>query len=356
MRFYCFTTPGLEEVSAGEIVGRLAGARVEQKRPGVVFFEYGGDPRLLLELGSTEDIFALIVRGEVGAQKREGLAQAEELVKGASLLDGAVEVYRRLKPKKAKRVTYRVVVQRRGGGQRYVRQDLQKRVARAVSERFLRWKWVDENGLVEIWVLQDREEFVCGLRLSDRTMRHRTYKRANIKASLRPIVARSMVLLSEPGDDDVFLDPMCGAGTILIERGDYGRYRQLLGGDISERALEAARTNIGPRYKPIEIRQWDATELPLPDGSVTRIACNLPFGKKIGSHQENRVLYGRFVGEAVRVLQDGGIMVLLTSEKRLLEQALAGHGRLEVERVYPIFVLGQKAFIFKVRLNGGGVR
>jgi tRNA (guanine6-N2)-methyltransferase len=70
-----------------------------------------------------------------------------------------------------------------------------------------------------------------------------------------------MVLLSEPQKDDVFLDPMCGARTILIERALWGRYKLLLGGDIRSLAVEIALSNIGNKHKPIEIHQWNATEL-----------------------------------------------------------------------------------------------
>jgi len=350
VRFYCFTIPGLEDVSAGEIVSRLPGARVEEKKQGIVFFAYQEDLRPLLELSTAEDVFALVARGRA-SRRREGLAQVQALVRDSRPAEEAAAAHRRLRPKKVRRVTYRVVAQRRSGRPAYTRRELQERVGRGIGERFPRWKRVAEAALVEVWVLQEGDEILCGVRLSDRTMRHRSYKRASIPASLRPAVARSMVILAEPRDDDVFLDPMCGAGTILIERGEHGRYRQLLGGDIDSEAAAAARTNIGPKYKPIEIREWDATDLPLPDGAVTRIVCNLPFGRKIGSRWENQELYRGFVEEAVRVLQPGGVMVLLTSDRRLLAGTLKDRGELELERIYPIFVLGQKAFIFKTRLT-----
>jgi 23S rRNA G2445 N2-methylase RlmL len=281
--------------------------------------------------------------------QRKGLAQAQALIRRAALLEEAVSALRLLKPRKGKRTTYRVVVQRRSGRHAYVRQELGKRVARAIGARFPSWKWVAEDASVEIWVLQRGDEVVCGLRLSDRTMRHRTYRRVSIEASLRPVLARGMVLLSEPDDGDVFLDPMCGAGTILVERGEHGRYRQLLGGDIRPAAVAAARANIGPRYQPIEIREWDATALPLPDRAVSRIACNLPFGRKVGSPRENRTLYAGFAAEAARVLRKGGVMVLLTSERRLLKEALGRCPEVAVERICPVFVLGRKAYIFKTR-------
>ena len=144
-------------------------------------------------------------------------------------------------------------------------------------------------------------------------------------------------------------DRVCGAGTILIERGEYGRYAQLLGGDIRPEAIAATRTNIGPRYKPIAVREWDAGSLPLANDSVDRVACNLPFGKKVGEPWELRSLYQRFASELERVLRGGGVAVLLTSERKLLEEALALLQTLYIERLLPIEVLGQKAFVLKLK-------
>ncbi len=347
--FYCFTTWGLEQIAAGEIRRRLPGAKVRGggKGKGVVHFEYGGDVRALLELATVEDVFALVAQERIAAD-RQGMVQVERAVAQSPYLERALAAHRRVRPHKVKRVTYRVVAQRRHSRQPHVRKRMQEHVSRGVAQRFPRWRAVEDNAHVEVWVLQDGNKVLCGVRLSDSTMRHRTYKQRHIEASLRPVVARSMVVLSEPRDDDIFLDPMCGGGTILIERGEHGRYAHLLGGDSNWEAVEAARANIGPRYKPIEIEEWDATDLPLADASVTRIVCNLPFGKKIPVRGGERALYGRFVDEACRVLRRDGVMVLLTSARQALLEVLRQRG-LEVA-LHEVLVLGQKAFIFVIRL------
>jgi 23S rRNA G2445 N2-methylase RlmL len=118
------------------------------------------------------------------------------------------------------------------------------------------------------------------------------------------------------------LDPMCGAGTILIERAETGRYGKLLGGDLDPEAVAAAVTNVGPRYQPIELRQWDARALPLPDDSVSAVISNLPFGRQIASPAELRDLYPALLKEWARVLGQDGRMVLLTSATDLLRRAL----------------------------------
>jgi len=345
--YYCFTTWGLEEIAAGEIKRSLPGARMRSasKGKGVVHFDYDGDEHALLELATVEDVFVLLAREQISAD-RQGMVQVERAVAQSPYFERALATYRQVQPRKTKRVTYRVVAQRRHSRQPHVRKLMQEHVSMAVRQRFPRWHEVEDDALIEVWVLHDGNQVLCGLRLSDRTMRHRTYKQAHIKASLRPTIARSMVVLSEPADDDVFLDPMCGGGTLLIERGEHGRYGKLLGGDSNREAVEATRANIGARYKPIEIEEWDATQLPLAENSVTRIVSNLPFGKKVVARQGIQVLYARFIDESQRVLCRDGIMVLLTSERQVLLDVLQQR-RLQAA-LHEISVLGQKAFIFKI--------
>ena len=98
-----------------------------------------------------------------------------------------------------------------------------------------------------------------------------------------------------------------------------------------------------------EVREWDAGSLPLDEGSVDRVVCNLPFGKKVGEPREMRSLYERFVSEVDRVLKSGGAAVLLTSERKILELALRETKMLYLERLMPVEVLGQRAFFFKLK-------
>ncbi len=346
MSFYAFTVPGVEGMLAREITE--CGGQSGERRRGAVFFDWSASPRAALQLGMAEDVFALVARDQVSLEK-DGLRQIEALVATSSAWDRALDALHQVRPRRGQRVRFRVVVQRRSGGQRYVRKVVEERVRQAIAQRFPTWRAVAEEGYLEVWILEERGEVLCGVRLSDHTMRHRTYKKSNIAASLRPVVARAMVVMTKPSEDDVFLDPMCGAGTLLIERGESGRYRQLLGGDIRPEALEAAQSNIGPRYKPIVLRAWDACSLPLDAGSVTSAACNLPFGKKVGARSELADLYGRFVPELRRVLAPGAAAVLLTSERALLERVMREHAHFYCERMLSLAVLGQRAFAFALR-------
>ena len=104
------------------------------------------------------------------------------------------------------------------------------------------WYLAKGSAALDIWAEVHGDDGYISVKLSSNDMAQRPYKRAHIPASLKPTIAYSMVRLSRPHPDDVFLDPMCGAGTILLERAFVGRYRYLIGGDISTEALRATAT------------------------------------------------------------------------------------------------------------------
>ncbi len=179
-------------------------------------------------------------------------------------------------------------------------------------------------------------------------MRHREYKIAHRPASLRAPSAAALAWLSEPRADDVVLDPFCGAATILIERAHLGRYAMLMGSDRDPAALAAARVNVGARYQPIRLENWDAGALPLGDASVDKIVTNLPWGLRYGSHGENRKLYPRWFQEFARVLRSGGVMVMLTAEWRLMRE-LERIRKIAQSKIIRVSVLGKLAAIYVCR-------
>src|SRR5262249_39951081 len=160
------------------------------------------------------------------------------------------------------------------------------------------------------WLTIDGATAVCGLRLSDRTMRHRSYKLEHLPASLRPTLAAAMVRLAGAGPNHVVLDPMCGAGTILAEQFELARQPRLVprhvwGGARDAAALRAATPNLRPLGQAF-LARWDATRLPLADQSVDRIISNPPFGKQLGRPEDIGPLYRQALREYDRVLRPGG--------------------------------------------------
>ena len=348
MRYYILTVPGIEAITMRELQDSFKGSSRFDTAPGRLVFDFSGDAADLLKLGTAEDVFALVAEGTIDSSRR-GLRQARASVRKSRFLHQATKAHRDVSGRQPRKRTFRVVAQRNAGQHAYRRVDLQQAVSKALSGALPSWRIVSENAEVEIWVLHDRDDFLCGVRLSDRSMRHRDYKDVSLPASLRPVVARAMVLISKPESGDVFLDPMCGAGTIPIERGRDSRYRYLLAGDMDPEAVAAIRTNVGPRYKPIGIVRWDARRLALAERSVDKIVCNPPFGRKSRGDSDDTALYTAFLDEAARVLTPGGVAVLLTSRIQLLTALVKQRRLLRLETKHRIRVLGLEATIFRIR-------
>ncbi|UCC62238.1 MAG: RNA methyltransferase [Anaerolineae bacterium] len=341
--------PGLEEVAWDEIKQRLAGALRLASVEELVLFRWLEDPSTLLELRTTEDVFAIVdFSQEMGPAYRHLRAYAQKLHR-CRAWDAAVGLHRRVRQGKVRRTTCPVVTQMRGR-HGFRRVDAQRAVEDVVAARFPRWKWVPDDAHLEVWVHLQPGFAMTSVRLSDRTMRHRRYKVAHLPASLRPTLAAAMVFLSQPRSSDRFCDPMCGAGTILIERAMAERFAGLWGGDRDPRAISIAGANIGPRHQPLALHHWDASRLPLADASLDRLVTNLPFGKQMGSAEENQRLYHGFFQEMGRVLRDGGRAVLLTNQHDLIRQHLAAYPALRKVREVSVKILGQPARIYALAL------
>ncbi|MCB8923930.1 MAG: RNA methyltransferase [Ardenticatenaceae bacterium] len=355
---YAQTMPGVEKIAWLEIRDRLPQARFEEylfakEKNGIVVFGYDASLDTLLQLRTTEDVFvqALYVP-KLQRSRRDLQLLAQQVEKGEPFGRAVNDFMRFLKPSKPP--TYRVI-SRLYGKHPYKRGELNHTVARSLQKRYPRWMPVADGGQVEIWVNVLGSQLLVGLRLSDRTMRHRHQKKVELPASLRPSVAAAMITLTQPQPEDVFADPMCGSGTLLLERRAFGPAQQLLGGDIIPERADAAQQNLlgrsrkprhGKRAQPPQIMQWDALRLPLATHSIDKLATNLPFGKQLGSPEEVKRLYPAFFAEMARVLQENGRAVILSSEFDLVKECVRQQPTLQIITGYSIAILGKWGRIY----------
>jgi 23S rRNA G2445 N2-methylase RlmL len=335
--------PGLEPVASEEIEQSLGG-EIKRTGPGFVVFRLPEIEPTVLDLRTTEDVF-LLAWGTDELTYRAG--DLEEIRRWTSReVDWArlLQIHHRLRPKPRGKPTYRLVAQM-SGVHGYRRVDARNALARGLAGKLPQsWRHAEENAAVEVWLTIHNATAVCGLRLSDRTMRHRTYKMEHVAASLRPTLAAALIRLAGPRRGKVLLDPMCGAGTILTEHlAQQSRsYSPIAwGGDIRPAALRAARANVR-KLGGAFLAQWDATRLPLADHTADCLVSNPPFGKQLGRPGDIRVLYRRSAREFGRVVRPGGRIVLLVSDLGALKEAAKKAGWKSLKQV-PLRVLGQRA-------------
>jgi tRNA (guanine6-N2)-methyltransferase len=136
--------------------------------------------------------------------------------------------------------------------------------------------------------------------------------------STNPVVAEVVVRLAKIREKHRVLDPFCGSGTLLLAARRQAADVELLGSDHA--SVEIARRNLANCG---HLTTQKAEQIQQPDRSIDRVVANLPFGKRVGSHQDNVRLYPAALAEIARVLTDDGRAVLLTEDKRLLRDAVA---------------------------------
>lgn len=342
--FYAMTMPGLETLAFSEIRAKMPDAELVKFARGITLFRTATPPDELLQLRTTEDIFITIKHITGLGRGRDAVRVFHSALLNIEDMNATLSVWRRahkaIQPK-----TWRVVSQMVGPHD-FRRTDAGQSVSDALRRIMPRgMRLVEDDADIEFWIWVGGSEALVGLRVSDATMRHRTYKREHLPASLRPTVAASMAWLARPTAEDVVLDPLCGAGTVGIERALLAPFKSVSGGDIREEAVAMATRNTRAAHVKATWSQWDARSLPLEDASITRIISNLPFGKQIGTHQENTSLYTALAKEFNRVITKDGVQVTLTSDDRLWELALRDAGWRVTKKVVMV-VLGQPASIF----------
>jgi 23S rRNA G2445 N2-methylase RlmL len=346
--------PGLEEVAAEEIAAELHG-EIKRTTHGFVVFRVPEIDASLLTLRTTEDAFLLAWGTDKLTYRAADLDRIKRWTADEADWCQLLRLHHAIRPKPRGKPTYRLVTQM-SGEHGYLRRDAGKALALGLAGKFpASWRPAEENAAVEVWLTIRGATAVCGLRLSDRTMRHRTYKLEHRAASLRPTMAAAMVRLSAARPGQVVLDPMCGSGTLLAEQllaaeKFRGSTIHVWGGDRDRAAVRAAAFNLRRLGAPL-LACWDARCLPLPSACVHHLLCNPPFGKQLSSPEEVGPLYRSIVAEFDRILRPGGEAVLLVSDASALREAVRP-AAWEAVRGLRVRILGQPARISVWRKPG----
>lgn len=349
---YAMVHEGLEDIAAEEIAQSLGG-QVKRTGGGILVFRLDEIDRDILHLRTTEDVFLYGWGTDELSYRAKDLDQIERWTDRSVRWDALLKIHHAVRPKPKGKPTYRLVAQM-DGVHGYRRVDALKAMARGLSGKLpASWRHAEENASVEIWLTIRGAMAICGMRLSDRSMRHRDYKYEHLPASIRPTVAGAMVRLADLKPNQTVLDPMCGAGTLLAEGylSIQGKKTsegvawpmRWLGGDLEPGHTRAAQANLR-QFHITDVRTWDARELPLEDASVDRILSNPPFGKQLSTPEEIAPLYRQTVREMDRVLRPGGKAVLIVSDAKALRVAVERVGWKE-QRHVQLRMLGQRAFI-----------
>jgi tRNA (guanine6-N2)-methyltransferase len=328
---------GLKPAAVDE-VRRVLGRQVElvaDDDPTAVRFGYAGRLEALLRLRTVVAAYLLVT---VPGRRPSALL-------GDTTLFDQVDAVRELHPPGAFASFRLSAPGRDSAALRRLREELARRSGLAYDPK-------DGELLLRIRRSRDAAGWDLLTRLSPRPLSARAWRVHNLPGALNATIAAAAVDMTRPRPRDRVPNLTCGSGILLVERFARGRPALALGCDLDPAALAGTRRNLTAAglAGSVRLARMDATALGLADGCVDVLLADLPYGHRMGSHQDNAALYPAVLREAARVAVPGAVLLLVTHELRLFERCLAAAGRWwSVERAVQVWQKGHYPKVYVLR-------
>jgi tRNA (guanine6-N2)-methyltransferase len=162
------------------------------------------------------------------------------------------------------------------------------------------------------------------VRTTPRPLSARRWRVCDLPGALNATAASVMATLGQPRATERFVNVCCGSGTLMIERLALGAAARVVGYDIDPAAQACAEANArasGYRDR-MDILTDDATALPVDAASIDTVVADLPYAMRMGSSADNTRLYPALLAEAARVTVPRGRLVVVTTQRQLIERVL----------------------------------
>jgi len=195
---------------------------------------------------------------------------------------------------------------------------------------------VEQNKLasdrgVEIVIIEFNKKLFLGRTLAVQPFKELSFRdygrpaRDDRSGMLPPKLAQIMINLSGAKLEDTILDPFCGSGTIITEAMLMG-YEQIIGSDISDRAISDTKKNIEwiknnfkLRVANCELRELDATKISkqFAPNSIDAIITEPYLGPQRGGFEIAKIvkeleqLYAKSLTEFKKILKPSGRIVMV---------------------------------------------
>ncbi len=162
---------------------------------------------------------------------------------------------------------------------------------------------------------------------------------------IMPKFARALVNLSGIKNKELFLDPFCGTGGILMEAGMIGA--RIMGIDVQEKMAKGANANLRFYELTGDLIVGDASKIALKDNSVDAVVTDVPYGRSsLISGSSNFItesrslflerLYQDALDEIHRVLKTRGKAVIVSCSSSFLSLSRKRDFHVLEEHIYRV--------------------
>ncbi len=294
-KFIALCAPGLEKFVAKEL-GQVSEVKIHD---GMIMFEFSGKTEKLLEVKTADEILFLVKKLAGISRYKSSLTNIKhQIAKSNFTKFGPINSF-------SVKASYTGKID-------YTAKDIIKVVKQGISKKY-HWKCYEESKTL-IHVIIRKKIALIGLSHNNNKIRLK-----KVPGSLKSSITHTLLKLADVSEGDVLLDPMCGAGTIPIKAALTGA--TCIGGDIG--SLDIAKENSELMDTNVEFHYWDASDTNVPDNSVDKIVCNLPFGKQVKLPDG---FFEKFIDEMIRVSKKESRWVFLTMQGDIIKKKAAEHG------------------------------
>jgi len=177
---------------------------------------------------------------------------------------------------------------------------------------------------LKIHIIKPEDIWEVGIQITPRPLSVRDYKVVNMSGAMDPTIAYAVNSFCNLGSTRSYLNVFSGSATLLIEAAQcYPNIENLIGFDNDKKHLSLSIQNIKKAglIKRVQVKEADIFNNPN-FGIFDAIVSDLPFGMSISKDEDLEKLYTTFIQYCEDVLNDGGKLVIYTSEFELLEPIL----------------------------------
>lgn len=335
---------GFKDVVADNLSKHVDIPKIDLLLDGLIVYQTRTDIKQIKQINYLNNTFASL--------KRFGKHNSQSVDKmlGSILTDNSI--YKTTSRYITGRNSFRIIVSKENqliSANKGLLKSIEEKISKNINLRLNRLK-----PDIEFWLLirSEGEAFFC-MRLTKKPNQEKYLE----KGELRPELASILCLISEPQDDDIFMDPFCGHGSIPIQRLFIPncKYQEIIASDINQKLVNKLKAKIRKLQKRktaknFKIKNCDAFNLTsLSDSSINKIVTDPPWGlydRKIDNVErfQNNMLI-----EFHRVLVENGILVVL-AKKEIFDKALQGNkDKFKLLKEYSTLVSGQKASVYKIQ-------
>ena len=177
------------------------------------------------------------------------------------------------------------------------------------------------NYSISVEIIENNKEFLMLACLESCKVKF-TYRQGFLPASINPVTANIICKIANYYNPNakVVADTFCGTATMLVERKFVKEDITLIGSDISQIAIDKAKTNLKSANINAKLIKCDIANFK--EKNIDEIISNLPYGLRVGSHNDNFKIYKDLVKVLKNSLKVGGYGFLYTADKKLLKNLI----------------------------------